>query len=81
MQVQRIQSYNTSFGAIILRDNRSFSKDLLMPLVSERLGNIEAIARYMKEMKGDFNKPNKNELLQVVNQLAINEQNRKAKQR
>ena len=83
-------SYKPSYGGLktildLFEDNderiRSWAKDLLTPLVHEQISDVEKFAKFMQESQGNFEKPTKEQKFQIIDQLAINEQNRKAQQK
>ncbi|MDD4110930.1 MAG: hypothetical protein PHS54_05225 [Clostridia bacterium] len=60
---------------------RSWSKDILTPLVSDKLSKVNTIAEYLQETNGNFDKPTKKQLFQVIDQLSQNEQNKNAERK
>ncbi len=55
---------------------RSWSKDILTPLVTDELSKVKTIARYLQETNGNFYEPTKKQLFEVVDQLSQNEKNK-----
>ena len=56
---------------------RSNAHDLFTPLVDEKLREINTIAKFLQESKGNYEAPTYDQMLQVIDQQIKNEQNKR----
>ena len=55
---------------------RSSAADLFTPLYVDKIQNVNAVAKYLQECKGNFKSPTSEQIKEVANQMAKNEANK-----
>lgn len=64
----------------MLNDNNpnvvSLSKDIFTPIVHQEISEIKTIAKFLQESNGNFERPTKQQLLEVVDQMEKNKKNK-----
>ena len=63
------------------KDNETYkvlAKQILSPLIKDKMSKVDLIARYVNESKGNFEEITFEDKIEVIDQLILNEQSRMA---